>query len=149
MHIFEGHIFGEVNHEIYISTTLFNSFSNFKLKSVFFQEIQFFIWFTPLVNKNGIRLSSWTFCSIKYQYPGTFLTKFWREKNNSKFWPLCPLLYTIDCENGHIHVYLDQVHWPLTFSGSRPKSNQFIYSWWCTPVPSLMKIHPGVLEILR
>ena len=43
MHIFEGHIFGEVNHEIYISTTLFNSFSNFKLKSVFFHEIQFFI----------------------------------------------------------------------------------------------------------
>ena len=44
-------------------------------------------------------------------------------------------------------AYLDQVHWPLTLSGSRPKSNQFIYSSWCTPVPSLMKIHPGVLEI--
>ena len=45
MHIFEGHIFGEVNHEIDISTTTssFNSFSNFKLKSVFFHEIQFFI----------------------------------------------------------------------------------------------------------
>ena len=46
-------------------------------------------------------------------------------------------------------AYLDQVHWPLTLGGSRPKSNQFIYSRWCTPVPSLMKIHPGVLEILR
>ena len=34
-------IFGEVNHEIYINTSLFNSFSNFKLKSVFFHEIQF------------------------------------------------------------------------------------------------------------
>ena len=42
-------------------------------------------------------------------------------------------------------AYLDQVHWPLTLGGSRPKSNQFIYSGWCTPVPSLMKIHPGVL----
>ena len=41
MHIFECHIFGEVNHEIYINTSLFNSFSNFKLKSVFFHEIQF------------------------------------------------------------------------------------------------------------
>ena len=44
-------------------------------------------------------------------------------------------------------AYLDQVHWPLTLGGSRPNSNQFIYSSWCTPVPSLMKIHPGVLEI--
>ena len=44
-------------------------------------------------------------------------------------------------------AYLDQVHWPLTLGGSRPKSNQFIYSSWCTPVPSLMKIHQGVLEI--
>ena len=44
-------------------------------------------------------------------------------------------------------AYLDQVHWPLMLGGSRPKSNQFIYSSWCTPVPSLMKIHPGVLEI--
>ena len=42
-------------------------------------------------------------------------------------------------------AYLDQVHWhwPLTLDRSRPKSNQFIYSQWCTPVPSLMKIHPG------
>ena len=39
--------------------------------------------------------------------------------------------------------------WPLTLGGSRPKSNQFIYSGWGTPVPSLMKIHPGVLEISR
>ena len=46
-------------------------------------------------------------------------------------------------------AYLDQVHWPLTFGGSRQKSNKFIYSWWCTHVPSLMKIHPGVLEISR
>ena len=46
-------------------------------------------------------------------------------------------------------AYLDQVHWPLTLGGSRPKSNQFIYSGWGTPVPSLMKIHPGVLEISR
>ena len=23
----------------------------------------------------------------------------------------------------------------------------YMYSWWRTPVPSLMKIHPGVLEI--
>ena len=45
-------------------------------------------------------------------------------------------------------AYLDQVHWPLTFGESRPKSIQFIYSWWCIHVPSLMKIHPGVLEIL-
>ena len=37
----------------------------------------------------------------------------------------------------------------LTLGGSRPKSNQFIDSWWYTPVPSLMKIHPGVLEISR
>ena len=44
---------------------------------------------------------------------------------------------------------LDQVHWPLTLGRSRPKSNQFIYSSWCTPVPSLMKIHLGVLEISR
>ena len=44
-------------------------------------------------------------------------------------------------------AYFDQVYWPLTLGGSRPKSNQFIYSSWCTPVSSLMKIHPGVLEI--
>ena len=46
-------------------------------------------------------------------------------------------------------AYLDQVYWPLTLGGSRPKSNHFVYSSWCTPVPSLMKIHPGVLEILH
>ena len=46
-------------------------------------------------------------------------------------------------------AYLYQVHWPLTLDvgGSRPKSNQFIYSWWCTPVPSLMKFHQVILEL--
>ena len=44
-------------------------------------------------------------------------------------------------------AYFDQVYWPLTLGGSRPKSNQFIYSSWCTLVLSLMKIHQGVLEI--
>ena len=53
------------------------------------------------------------------------------------------------CVNEVKIAYLDQVHWPLTFGESRPKSNQFIYSWWCIHVPSLMKIHPGVLEISR
>ena len=33
--------------------------------------------------------------------------------------------------------------------GSRPKSNQFIYSWWWTPVPSLMKFHQVILELSR
>ena len=46
-------------------------------------------------------------------------------------------------------AYWDQVHCPLTLGGSRPKSNQFIYSRGCTPVPSLMKIHPEVFEISR
>ena len=45
-------------------------------------------------------------------------------------------------------AYLDQVYWPLTLGGSRPKSNQFIYSSWCIPGPSMIKIHQGVLEIL-
>ena len=53
------------------------------------------------------------------------------------------------CVNEVKIAYLDQVHWPLTFGESRPKSNQFIYSWWCIHVPSLMKIHQGVLEISR
>ena len=53
------------------------------------------------------------------------------------------------CVNEVKIAYLDQVHWPLTFGESRPKSNQFIYSWRCIHVPSLMKIHPGVLEISR
>ena len=35
------------------------------------------------------------------------------------------------------------------WGGSRPKSNQFIYSWWCTPVPSLMKFHQVILELSR
>ena len=34
-------------------------------------------------------------------------------------------------------AYLDQVHWPMALGGSRPKSNQFIYSSWCTPGPSM------------
>ena len=48
-------------------------------------------------------------------------------------------------------AYLDQFVdlWPLTLGGSRPKSNQFIYSWWCTPVPSLMKFHQVILELSR
>ena len=51
------------------------------------------------------------------------------------------------CVNEVKITYLDQVHWPLTFGGSRPKSNQFIYLSWCTPGPSMITIHPGVLEI--
>ena len=49
-------------------------------------------------------------------------------------------------------AYLYQVHWPLTLDVgriSRPKSNQFIYSWWWTPVPSLMKFHQVILELSR
>ena len=53
------------------------------------------------------------------------------------------------CDNEVKIALLDQVHWPLTLAGSCPKSNQFIYSSWGAPVPSMITIHPGVLQISR
>ena len=43
-------------------------------------------------------------------------------------------------------AYFDQVHWPLILGGSRPKSNQFIYSWWCTLYQVWWKSTKGFLR---